>query len=57
MAPMALGDGEAIHLELMEEEQVREAVQTGELRHALALSALSRVFELWPRPFTLSDNL
>jgi hypothetical protein len=26
-------------------------VRTGEIRHALALSALSRVFELWPRPF------
>lgn len=44
-------DGELIAVELMDETQVRTAVQRGELRHALALSVLSRVFDLWPRPF------
>lgn len=47
----ALTGGEAIRVELMPEGAVRHAVQAGELKHALALSALSRVFDLWPRPF------
>lgn len=47
-----LGEGELIAVELLSEDAVREAVVNGELRHALALSALARVFELWPRPFT-----
>ena len=46
-----LGDGESIALEFMTEEQVRAAVVSGELKHALALSALSRVFPVWPMPF------
>jgi 8-oxo-dGTP pyrophosphatase MutT (NUDIX family) len=46
-----LTGGEAIRVELMSEAEVAAAVQNGEIRHALALSALSRVFELWPRPF------
>jgi 8-oxo-dGTP pyrophosphatase MutT (NUDIX family) len=45
------GEGEAIRVELLDEAAVRRAVLSGELRHALALSALSRVFDLWPRPF------
>ena len=47
----ALSGGEAIQVELMTEAAIREAVQAGEIRHALALSALSRVFALWPLPF------
>jgi len=47
----ALSGGEAIRVELMTEAAVRSAVQSGEIRHALALSALSRVFALWPLPF------
>lgn len=47
----ALGDGEMIHVELMSEDEVRAAVVSGELKHALALSALARVFPLWPLPF------
>ncbi len=35
----------------MSEQEVAGAVQQGVIKHALALSALSRVFELWPRPF------
>ncbi len=46
-----LGDGELIEVELMSPEQVRAAVQSGELKHALALSALARVMPLWPLPF------
>ena len=46
-----LGDGESIALEFMTQEQVRAAVVSGELKHALALSALSRVFPVWPMPF------
>ena len=46
----SLGEGEMISIELMDKEQVREAVMSGELKHALALSALSRVFEIWPLP-------
>ena len=50
-----LGDGESIALEFMTEEQVRAAVVSGELKHALALSALSRVFSVWPMPFEQAD--
>ncbi|MEZ5558851.1 MAG: NUDIX hydrolase [Pseudomonadales bacterium] len=46
-----LSAGEAIEVSLMSEAELSAAVQRGEIRHALALSALSRVFELWPRPF------
>lgn len=47
----ALSGGEAIRVELMTETDIRAAVQSGELRHALALSVLARVFPLWPLPF------
>ncbi len=43
--------GEHIRVEIMTEAAVRAAVLDGTIRHALALSALSRVFDLWPRPF------
>jgi 8-oxo-dGTP pyrophosphatase MutT (NUDIX family) len=43
--------GEHIRVELLTEDAVRAAVVDGTIRHALALSALSRVFDLWPRPF------
>ena len=46
-----LGDGEMIAVELMSEHEIRAAVTGGELKHALALSALSRVFQLWSLPF------
>jgi ADP-ribose pyrophosphatase len=46
-----LGEGEMIEIELMSEGDVRKAVTSGELKHALALSVLARVFDLWPRPF------
>ena len=50
-----LGDGESIALEFMTQEQVRAAVVSGELKHALALSAVSRVFPVWPMPFEQAD--
>ena len=50
-----LGDGESIALEFMTQAQVRAAVVNGELKHALALSALSRVFPVWPMPFEQAD--
>lgn len=49
------GQGEAIEVCLLAENELREVVLTGELRHALALSVLSRVFDLWPRPFKHSS--
>lgn len=42
--------GEAIRVEVLSQPQVLEAVRAGEIKHALCLSALSRVFDLWPRP-------
>ena len=50
-----LGDGESIALEFMSQEQVRAAVTSGELKHALALSALARVFPIWSMPFVHAD--
>ena len=47
--------GEMIAVELMTQRAVRAAVVSGELKHALALSALSRVFQIWPLPFGQND--
>ncbi len=43
----ALGGGEHIDVRLMSLDEVRAAFASGELRHVLALSALSRVYPLW----------
>ena len=45
-----LGAGEAIDVEFMSADDIRRAIASGELRHALALSALARVFSLWSLP-------
>jgi 8-oxo-dGTP pyrophosphatase MutT (NUDIX family) len=45
-----LGDGEDIVVALVTLAELRMDVRQGALRHALALSALSRVFDLWERP-------
>ena len=50
------GDGEAIKVELMDADQVKQVVRNGELKHALALSALSRVYQLWPLPFAHDEG-
>lgn len=47
----ALMGGEAIRVEPMTEAEVRNAVLSGEIRHVLVLSALCRVYDLWPRPY------
>ena len=52
-----LGDGEAISIEFMTQTQVRDAVVSGELKHALALSALARVFPIWPMPFVQAEKV
>ena len=41
------GDGEAIRVELMAPDAVVEAAHSGEIRHALALSVIGRVLDLW----------
>ena len=46
-----LGQGEAIAVHLYTIDQVRSAIVDGSLRHVLAISALSRVFDLWTLPF------
>ncbi|NKC10758.1 MAG: NUDIX domain-containing protein [Gammaproteobacteria bacterium] len=51
-----LGEGEAISVELMDPASIARAVASGELRHALALSVLSRVFPLWPHPFVTHEQ-
>lgn len=47
-AEPAQGDGEAIAVRIMSEKEVRLEIEAGRLRHALALSALARVYDLWP---------
>jgi 8-oxo-dGTP pyrophosphatase MutT (NUDIX family) len=42
------GQGEAIAVHVMSESAMRDAIHSGRLRHALALSALARVYTLWP---------
>lgn len=46
--PPQLGAGEAIEVATMSESAVIQAVRAGEIRHALALSALARVYPIWP---------
>ena len=50
--PQDLGQGEAIAVHLYTIDQVRAAIINGTLRHVLAISALSRVFDLWTLPFS-----
>jgi ADP-ribose pyrophosphatase len=50
-----LGDGESIAMQFMTQAEVRTNVLNGELKHSLALSALSRVFPIWPIPYRQED--
>ncbi len=50
--PQQMGGGEMIRVDLMSQQLVQQAVLDGTIRHCLALSALSRVYELWSRPFS-----
>ena len=45
------GEGEEIEISLLTCDEVKAAMQDGSLKHVLALSALSRVFDLWQLPF------
>ena len=45
-----LGDGEDIVVAELTLAELHNDVRKGSLKHALALSALSRVFDLWERP-------
>lgn len=45
------GPGEAIRVRVLSEAELKTAVADGAIQHVLALSALSRVFDLWHRPF------
>jgi hypothetical protein len=45
------GAGEVVDVVTLSEAEIKAAVAAGELRHALALSVLARVFDLWPRPY------
>lgn len=51
---MQLGPGEAINIEVCSLATLQEAIRDGSLRHALALSALSRVYPLWELPHLAS---
>lgn len=53
--PADMDDGEDIEICLLDETEIRTAAGNGDIRHALALSVLSRVFDLWPRPFPAGD--
>jgi 8-oxo-dGTP pyrophosphatase MutT (NUDIX family) len=44
------GHGEAVSVALVSLDELRAAMAEGRLRHALALSALARVFPLWALP-------
>jgi ADP-ribose pyrophosphatase len=42
---------EAIRVHLMSLDEIKEAIDSGRLRHPLGLAALSRVFPLWKFPY------
>lgn len=54
VAEIDLGPGEAITIEICNLDELKLAIQDGSLRHVLALSALTRVFQLWDLPHTQS---
>lgn len=47
--------GEALRVRLMTPEELRAAFGAGELKHTLAISALSRVFCLWDMPLLVDE--
>ncbi|MCY3884433.1 MAG: NUDIX hydrolase [Gammaproteobacteria bacterium] len=50
------GEGEEIQVELHGPDELKQEIRNGSLRHSLALSALSRVFQLWDLPFVQSED-
>ena len=51
-----LGEGEDVVVAQLTLEDLRKDMVQGYLRHALALSALSRVFDLWERPDAVQSD-
>ena len=49
-------EGEAIRVHLMTLDEIKAAIAVGRLKHALGLSALSRVFALWDLPNIISTD-
>ena len=45
----SLDEGEDIAVEILDFDAVRSAIRSGQIKHALALSALSRITGLWSR--------
>lgn len=43
-----LGQGEAVDVSVMDESEIVAAARGGEIAHVLALSALARVYPIWP---------
>jgi len=54
--PPAPDPGEALEVRLMTPDDLRAAFVSGELRHTLAISALSRVMALWDLPLIVDDD-
>lgn len=50
------GEGEEIRVELHTPDELKQEILNGSLRHSLALSALSRVFQLWDLPFVQHED-
>jgi ADP-ribose pyrophosphatase len=50
------GAGEHIRVELMTDDEVVASAQSGEIQHALALSVIGRVLDVWERP-TLGEQV
>lgn len=51
--PPAPDPGEALHVRLMTQAELRDAFAAGRLKHTLAISALSRYMPLWEPPLTV----
>ncbi len=45
-----LGAGEHIQVDLLSPDEVAQAARNGEIKHALALSVITRVLDVWNRP-------
>ena len=50
LQPPEQGDGEAIEVIRMSEQEIIAAARSGQISHVLALSALARVYPIWPAP-------
>ncbi len=48
--------GEAIRVHLMSLDEIKEAIDSGRLKHPLGLAALSRVYSLWEVPYVAATT-